>query len=226
MRVEVASLQAEMAGLRAMESQVARSLSAMKINKVCRLVIGDVDKLETSRVWRNDHWKGVSCDRLHFCHLLYSPCPNGMLSIRTPAYKQALPSVFFAPKAPDQDTTQPHQKGNTNGDWISFLLALSISHLPTGTLDIDVGVWSRGISLLLTGVLILSSLTQVLRSLTRVLKLTSKTVGAGFLLLSLGQLFVRSLLVLIVECADRPSRHMSFRFWYNSVHPCPQPALT
>ena len=33
--VEVASLQAEMAGLRAMESQVARSLSAMKIKKVC-----------------------------------------------------------------------------------------------------------------------------------------------------------------------------------------------
>ena len=32
---EVASLQAEMAGLRAMESQVARSLSAMKIKKVC-----------------------------------------------------------------------------------------------------------------------------------------------------------------------------------------------
>ena len=37
MRVEVASLQAEMAGLRAMESQVARSLSAMKIKKVCRI---------------------------------------------------------------------------------------------------------------------------------------------------------------------------------------------
>jgi hypothetical protein len=46
------------------------------------------------------------------------------------------------------------------------------------------------ISLLLTGVLILSSLAQVLRSLTRMLRLTSKTVGAGFLLLSLGQLFV------------------------------------
>ena len=112
---------------------------------------------------------------------------------------QALPSLFFVPKAPDENkldsdgSSVPHAKGNTNGDWISFLLALSISHLPTGTLDIDVAVWSRGISLLLTGVLILSSLTQVLRSLTRVLKLTSKTIGAGFLLLSLGQLFVRHL---------------------------------
>lgn len=33
--IEVASLQAEMAGLRAMESQVSRSLSAMKVKKVC-----------------------------------------------------------------------------------------------------------------------------------------------------------------------------------------------
>ncbi len=57
-------------------------------------------------------------------------------------------------------------------------------------IDIDVAVWSRAISLLLTGLLILSSLTQVLRSLSRILRLTSKTVGAGFLLLSLGQLFV------------------------------------
>lgn len=107
-----------------------------------------------------------------------------------------LPSIFFtpAPASVDSDEYQPPSKGNTNGDWISFLLALGLSHLPTSSVDIDVAVWSRGISLLLTGLLILSSLAQVLRSLMRVLKLTSKTVGAGFLLLSLGQLFVRCLL--------------------------------
>jgi len=107
---------------------------------------------------------------------------------------QCLPSIFFAPLStssiPTQEGSDPHGKGNTNGDWISFLLALGISHLPTGVIDIDVAVWSRAISLLLTGLLILSSLTQVLRSLSRILRLTSKTVGAGFLLLSLGQLFV------------------------------------
>lgn len=32
---ELSSLQAELAGLRAMESQVARSISAMKVKKVC-----------------------------------------------------------------------------------------------------------------------------------------------------------------------------------------------
>ena len=87
----------------------------------------------------------------------------------------------------DQET---QGEGNSNGDWISFLLALAISQLPTGTIDIDVGIWARTISLLLTGLLILSSLAQVMRGLTRILRLTSKSVGAGFLLLSLGQLFV------------------------------------
>lgn len=86
-------------------------------------------------------------------------------------------------------------KGNTNGDWISFFLALAISKLPRDFADIDVPTWSRGISLILTGVLILSSLTQVMRSLSKILRLTSKTVGAGFLLLSLGQLFVRFLCI-------------------------------
>jgi hypothetical protein len=45
-------------------------------------------------------------------------------------------------------------------------------------------------SLLLTGLLIMSSLAQVLRSVSRILRLTSKSIGAGFLLLGLGQLMV------------------------------------
>nr|XP_019046507.1 hypothetical protein I302_05257 [Kwoniella bestiolae CBS 10118]OCF25437.1 hypothetical protein I302_05257 [Kwoniella bestiolae CBS 10118] len=90
-------------------------------------------------------------------------------------------------------------KGNTNGDWISFLLALAISKLPAGSIDIDVPSWSRSISIILTGVLILSSLAQVMRSLNKVLRLTSKTVGAGFLLLSLGQLFATYVISLLVQ---------------------------
>ena len=104
----------------------------------------------------------------------------------------------------DPESVAPHT------DWISFLLALGISHLPFGpkpslqptgdpssateTVDLDaiVALYSHTISLFLTALLILSSLAQVLKSLSRVLKLTSKTVGTGFLLLSLGQLFVRS----------------------------------
>lgn len=110
-------------------------------------------------------------------------------------------SVFFPPLATSHisqhagpgdkqpDSTLPQDgKGNTNGDWISYLIALALSQLPTGV--VDVKMWSRAISLLLTGLLILASLAQVLRSVARILRLTSKSVGAGFLLLGLSQLMV------------------------------------
>lgn len=130
--------------------------------------------------------------------------------------RQCLPSLSLSTsRIPLEDGNDlPHGKGNTNGDWISFLLALAISHLPTGVADIDVAIWSRAISLLLTGVLILSSLTQVLRSLSRILRLTSKTAGAGFLLLSLGQLFV-SPDEPRLESAHSGSPPMSSRYWCN-----------
>ena len=73
------------------------------------------------------------------------------------------------------------------------MLAFLLSHLPIPLIDVeavDIPVWSRAISLGFTGLIILTSLAQVLRSLRRALKLTSKSVGAGFLLLTLGQLFV------------------------------------
>ncbi len=116
---------------------------------------------------------------------------------------QCLFSIFLprlsTSHIPSSDGSQPESgkgKGNTNGDWISFLIALGLSQLP---FDMDVAVWSRGISLLLTGLLILSSLAQVLRSVSRILRLTSKTVGAGFLLLGLGQLFVSLNLLFLSE---------------------------
>lgn len=93
-----------------------------------------------------------------------------------------LPSLFYPTVDPDIAAD-----GNTNGDWISFFIAFALSKLP---IEVDIGVWSRAISLVFTGLIILSSLAQVLRGLTRILKLTSKSIGAGFLLLSLGQLFV------------------------------------
>lgn len=98
-----------------------------------------------------------------------------------------LPSLFWSTSKVDPETTA---KGNTNGDWISFLIAFALSKLP---IEVDIGMWSRAISLVFTGLIILSSLAQVLRGLTQMLKVTSKSIGAGLLLLSLAQLFVSSL---------------------------------
>jgi hypothetical protein len=86
-----------------------------------------------------------------------------------------LPSIFIPPTK------------DNSGDWISYLIAFTLSSLP---IEVDIAVWSRAISLAFTGLIILSSLAQVLRSLARILKLSSKNVGAGFLLLILAQLFV------------------------------------
>jgi Gpi18-like mannosyltransferase len=64
---------------------------------------------------------------------------------------------------------------------------VALSNFPS--IEINVALWSRTISLFLTGVLILSSLAQILRSVGKIVRLTSKTAGASFLLLGLGQLF-------------------------------------
>nr|WVH01961.1 golgi pH regulator [Naematelia aurantialba] len=183
---QAASLRAELEGLEAMERQVARSMSAMKLRRR-----------------RQDFGQTLRGKIYHIIGYIFAIyCAARLL--------MCLPSIFFSPLStsnipsdetsmPDGEVDSPKEKGNTNGDWISFVLALGLAHLPTGTLDIDVAVWSRTISLLLTGLLVLSSLTQVMRSLNKVLRLTSKTVGAGFLLLSLGQLFATYTISLLVQ---------------------------
>nr|XP_031863434.1 uncharacterized protein CI109_001310 [Kwoniella shandongensis]KAA5530506.1 hypothetical protein CI109_001310 [Kwoniella shandongensis] len=174
---EAASLQAELDGLKAMESQVSKSLKAMKLRK--------------RRQDFGQTFQGQMYNLLGYAFAVYCAARLAM----------CLPSLFWAPLTTSQASDETHQegKGNTNGDWISFLLALAISQLPNDFIDIDVPVWSRGISLILTGILILSSLAQVMRSLSKVLRLTSKTVGAGFLLLSLGQLFATYVISLLVQ---------------------------
>ncbi|KAJ9103955.1 hypothetical protein QFC21_002418 [Naganishia friedmannii] len=120
--------------------------------------------------------------------------------------RRCFTSILFPPLATSKILTQNdgsnesgfvQEKGNTNGDWISYLIAWGLSQLPTGVAD--VAVWSRAISLLLTGLLILSSLLQVLRSVAKVLRLTSKRIGAGFLLLTLGQLMSTYTISLLIQ---------------------------
>lgn len=92
---------------------------------------------------------------------------------------------------------QPSALGSKrDGDWISYFIALGLSQIPG--ID-DVPAWSRTISLVLTGALILSSLAQVLRSVSRILRLTSKSIGAGFLLLSLAQLMSTYVISLLIQ---------------------------
>ncbi|KAL7421922.1 hypothetical protein Q5752_003694 [Cryptotrichosporon argae] len=178
---DVAATQAEIRGLKEMEAQVSRSLAAMKLRKRRQGFSATV--------------KGKVYNVLGYVFAIY--CVARLLMCLTSLF-----TPLSTSRIPSEDP-QPG-KGNTNGDWISFLLALGLAHLPAGALGldgdaVDVAFLSRSISLLLTGLLILSSLTMVLRSLSRVLRLTSKTVGAGFLLLALGQLWATYVISLLVQ---------------------------
>ncbi|WVO15091.1 hypothetical protein L204_102735 [Cryptococcus depauperatus] len=198
---QTTSLRAELKGLQVMESQVSRSLKAMKVCKR-RQEFG-----ETVR--------GQIYYLLGYVFALY--CAARLL--------MCFPSLFYAPRTSKQASGKmaAEGKGNTNGDWISFFLALAISRLPKDLVDIDVSTWSRGISLILTGFLILSSLAQVMKSLSRILRLASKTIGAGFLLLTLGQLFSTYVISLLIQLRGSLPPSATVPVMNNSNHTATDP---
>lgn len=79
----------------------------------------------------------------------------------------------------------------TTGDWLSYLLALGLAHLP---FEVDVALWSRLISLGLAGLIVASSVEYVLGWVRRVLgRVGGGRRGVGELgALILGQLMVRA----------------------------------
>lgn len=94
----------------------------------------------------------------------------------------SLSAVMSSPSSMPATPAQPHS------DWISYLVATALSHLP---FDIDVAVWSRQISLAMVGIIIGSSVQYVMKWVAKALRLGSASVGGVVLLLGLGQLMVR-----------------------------------
>jgi len=85
-------------------------------------------------------------------------------------------------------------------DLITHLLAYLLSLVPSIDMSLeDVVVISRQISLVLVGVIILSSMRLVLRGVTRALRITSRNLGASLMLLILAQLMGIYLLSTIVQ---------------------------
>ena len=166
-----------------MESQILKEIQALKLKKVRSPMKFGLTRLVSTRLRFHGTGQSLHRHRIRLCILLRCPGGNGESGGKPRAQLvQCLPALFFTTPG-----NAERGKGNTNGDWISFLVAAGVSSLG---FDLDVGVWSRAISLLLTGVLVLSSLARILQSVSGVIRLTSRTAAAGFLLLSLGQLFV------------------------------------
>ncbi|KAG8808241.1 hypothetical protein FRC17_004037, partial [Serendipita sp. 399] len=90
-------------------------------------------------------------------------------------------NVIFGPSAESAGTSSP--------DIITYLLARFVALFPRIPLSQrDIASLSRQISLLLVGCIILGSVRAVLRQVGSLLKLSSRTIGAAFLLLFLAQL--------------------------------------
>lgn len=100
-------------------------------------------------------------------------------------------SSFSAPNSP----SEPEQPAV---DWLSYLLALALSHLP---FEVDVPLWSRLISLGLAGLIVASSVEYVLGWVRRVLgKVGGGRRGVRELgVMILGQLMVSTIATSFVQ---------------------------
>jgi hypothetical protein len=134
-------------------------------------------RMEFSSTLRGKAWNGIGYLFAAYCVLRLL-----MAIFNLFIFPRLFPSTTntTAPTSPT-GTTQPHS------DWISYLVATALSHLPV---DIDVAVWSRQISLAMVGVIIGSSVQYVMKWVARALRLGSASVGGVVLLLGLAQLMV------------------------------------
>ncbi|CED83743.1 Predicted G-protein coupled receptor [Phaffia rhodozyma] len=209
---ERSSLNKEIAGLEMMEIQISKNLGAMKIRKstmefsstlygrvwnsigylfaaycVCRIIMAIVNLFILPQIFLSDPSLSLS-----------SPLANSTRSASIlPSTMGTMPhnsSSTLLSSSSSSASSNLHQ--NHTSDWISYLIALALSHLP---FEVDVPLWSRQISLGLVGVIILSSIQYVMRSISRALKLGSASVGGVVLLLGLAQLMTLYLLSLLIQ---------------------------
>ncbi|KAI0651100.1 Abscisic acid G-protein coupled receptor-domain-containing protein [Trametes meyenii] len=169
---ESTSMSQEITGLQALEYEMARNLDALKQQQA------DAKFFKTF-AGRAFKWGG----RLFAVYCIFRIIIS-LLNLILPR---------SAPNAPGESTT-------TNADVVSFVLAYLLSYLPFVHLQQDkIAVISRQISLGLVGVIILSSIRRVLRGVARVLRVTSRSLGASLMLLTLAQVMGIYLLSTLIQ---------------------------
>ncbi|KAJ2985789.1 hypothetical protein NUW54_g10030 [Trametes sanguinea] len=169
---ESSSLAQEITGLEALEYEMSRNLDALKQ----RQAESKFSKTFAGRVF---NWGGRLFS-LYCIYRIFASLVNLVLP-RSP------------PSAPGESTS-------TNADVISFVLAYLFSHLPFVHLPQDkIAVISRQISLGFVGIIILSSIRRVLRGVARLLRVTSRSLGASLMLLTLAQVMGIYLLSTLIQ---------------------------
>ncbi|KAI0772351.1 Abscisic acid G-protein coupled receptor-domain-containing protein [Trametes elegans] len=169
---ELSAMSQEITGLEALEYEMARNLESLKQRQAHA-------RFSKTLAGRAFNWGGrlfaVYCIYRIFISLVNLIIPRS------------------APSASGESTT-------TNADVVSFVFAHLVSYLPFVHLPQDkIAVISRQISLGLVGVIILSSIRRVLRGVARLLRVTSRSLGASIMLLTLAQVMGIYLLSTLIQ---------------------------
>ncbi|KAM5533491.1 hypothetical protein V8D89_012828 [Ganoderma adspersum] len=170
---ESSALAQEIAGLETLEYEMARSLDALKQ----RQADAKFAKTVAGRLFT---WGG---------RVFAAYCVYRILS--------CIVNLILPRSRPSEPGTA---QGSTGADAVSFVLAYALSFLPFVHLPQDkVAVISRQISLALVGVIILSSIRRVLRGVAGMLRVTSRSLGASLMLLTLAQVMGIYLLSTLIQ---------------------------
>ncbi|KAH7924192.1 hypothetical protein BV22DRAFT_1196119 [Leucogyrophana mollusca] len=169
---QLSSLQQEVAGLQALESQMTMRLSALKRNRRAAEFA--------------DSFKGKALSRTWAVYCVARVC-SSIINIASPPSSATSPSSYGDIMA------------HVLAYLVSLLPLVPEGETTGGNLHIDVPSLSRQISLALVGVIILSSVRVVLRGVTRAFRITSRNVSASLMLLVLAQLMGIYLLSTLVQ---------------------------
>ncbi|PIL25812.1 transporter [Ganoderma sinense ZZ0214-1] len=170
---ESSALAQEIAGLQTLEYEMGRSLDALKQRqadaKFARTVAGRVF------TWGGRVFAAYCVYRILSC----------TVNLILPRARPSEPGMT---------------QGSTSADAVSLVLAYALSFLPFVSLPQDrVAVLSRQISLALVGAIILSSIRRVLRGVAGLLRVTSRSLGASLMLLTLAQVMGIYLLSTLIQ---------------------------
>ncbi|CDO77486.1 hypothetical protein BN946_scf184902.g20, partial [Trametes cinnabarina] len=169
---ESSSVAQEITGLEALEYEMSRNLDSLKQRRTDA-------RFSKTFVGRVFNWGGRLFS-LYCIYRIFASLVNLILP-RSPA-------------------SAPGEATSTNADVISFVLAYLLSHLPFVHLQQDkIAVISRQISLGFVGIIILSSIRRVLRGVARLLRVTSRSLGASLMLLTLAQVMGIYLLSTLIQ---------------------------
>lgn len=122
-RGENDSVRREVEGLEMMEQQVAKSLEAMKLRR---------KRQRFAQTFRGKVYNFIGIIFAFYCIARVATCTTSVF----------LPNLATSHVSRNDDATAG--KGNTNGDWISYIIALGLAQFPS--VKLDVRMWSRAIS--------------------------------------------------------------------------------